>query len=129
MPDPSDLPLLSAQIVAERTHLAIPSLPSWIEPTVEFLRQKAVMGGACQETRSGKLLVALHDAITNAMIHGNLEVASELKEQGNCAFAQALAQRASDPSLSSRKVDIVVDFDGDSCRWIITDEGRGFDVD
>jgi hypothetical protein len=129
MLDPSDLPLPSSQIVAERTHLAIPSLPSWIEPTVEFLRQKAVMGGACQETRSGKLLVALHEAITNAMVHGNLEVGSELKEQGNSAFAQLLAQRASDPHLASRKVDIVVDFDGDACRWIITDEGRGFDVD
>src|SRR5438445_5455701 len=115
MADPNELPVLPSQVVSERTHLVIPSMPNWIEPTVEFLRQKAVIGGACQETRSGKLLVALHEAITNAMVHGNLEVGSELKEQGNSAFAQALAQRASDPGLSSRKVDIVVDFDGDSC--------------
>src|SRR5256885_9800342 len=47
--DPTDIPLLPSHIVAERTHLAIPSLPHWIEPTVEFLRQKAVLGGACQE--------------------------------------------------------------------------------
>ena len=43
MADPTDLPLLPAQIIAERTHLVIPSLPNWIEPTVEFLRKKAVL--------------------------------------------------------------------------------------
>jgi len=129
MADSNRFPLLPEHIVTERTHLQIPSLPNWIEPTVEYLRQKAVMGGTCQDTRSGKLVVALHEAVTNAMIHGNLELSSELKEQGNSAFAEALAQRAADPDLSERIVDIVVDFDGATCNWIITDEGRGFDVD
>ena len=129
MHEPSDVPVLPAQVISERTHLLIPSLPNWIEPTVDYLRQRAVVGGACQETRSGKLMVALHEAITNAIVHGNLEVSSELKEQGSDAFAEALAHRAADRTLSSRKVDIVVDFDGEICRWIITDEGRGFDVE
>lgn len=129
MAEPSELPVLPSQVCSERTHLVIPSLPNWIEPTVEFLRQKAVMGGACQETRSGKLLIALHEAITNAIIHGNLELSSDLKEQGEGIFAEALAQRCTDPTLASRKVDIVVDFDGNMCRWVITDQGRGFDVE
>jgi anti-sigma regulatory factor (Ser/Thr protein kinase) len=129
MADPSEIPILPSQVVAERTHLVIPSMPNWIEPTVEFLRQKAVMGGACQETRSGKLLIALHEAITNAIIHGNLELSSDLKEQGDSIFAETLAQRCTDPNLASRKVDIVVDFDGNICRWVITDQGRGFDVE
>src|SRR5437763_1947522 len=101
MAEPNDLSMLPSQIVAERTHLVIPSMPNWIEPTVEFLRQKAVLGGACQETRSGKLLIALHEAITNAIIHGNLELSSDLKEQGDSMFAEALAQRCTDPTLAS----------------------------
>lgn len=129
MSESADTPLLPSQIVAERTHLMIPSLPNWIEPTVEFLRTKAVMSGACQQTRSKKLLVALHEAITNAMLHGNLELSSDLKRQGPDAFAAALAQRAADPNLTSRNVDIVVDYDGETCHWIITDQGNGFDVD
>jgi anti-sigma regulatory factor (Ser/Thr protein kinase) len=129
MADPNDIPLLPEHIVAERSHVVIPSLPNWIEPTVEFLRRKAVLGGVCEETRSGKLLIALHEAISNAIIHGNLELSSDLKEQGDNAFAEALAQRASDPALATRKVDIVVEFDGDVYRWVITDQGRGFDVE
>ncbi len=129
MSESSDTPLLPSQIVAERTHLTIPSLPNWIEPTVEFLRTKAVMSGACHQKRSGKLLVALHEAISNALLHGNLELNSDLKRQEPDAFAAALAQRAADPNLASRTVDIVVDYDGETCHWIITDQGNGFDVD
>ncbi len=129
MAELTDIPLLPEHIVAERSHVVIPSLPNWIEPTVEFLRRKAVLGGVCEETRSGKLLIALHEAISNAVIHGNLELSSDLKEQGDSAFAEALAQRAADPALASRKVDIVVEFDGDVYRWVITDQGRGFDVE
>src|SRR5258708_25893258 len=84
-----DTPVLSARVVAERSHLAIPSLPNWIEPTVEYLRQKAVLAGACQDTRSSKLLVALHEAVTNAVVHGNLRASSALNEQRNSAFADA----------------------------------------
>jgi len=60
---------LPAQILAERSHLSIPSLPHWIEPTVDYLRKRAILAGACQESRSGKLLIALHEALTNALIH------------------------------------------------------------
>jgi anti-sigma regulatory factor (Ser/Thr protein kinase) len=129
MADPTAIPMLPAQVLAEGSHLHIPSLPNWIEPTVDYLRQKAVLAGACGETRSMKLTVALHEAITNAVIHGNLELGSQLKEEAGSAFAEALAQRASNPELTERQVDIVVDYDGDVCRWIITDQGHGFDVE
>src|SRR5256885_10683721 len=107
----NDVPELSGQVRFERTHLVIPSLPHWIEPTVDYLRQKAILSGACQESRSGKLMVALLEALSNAVIHGNLQLSSELKEQANDAFARALAERASDPVLASRVVDIVVEYD------------------
>ncbi len=129
MSETNDNPVLSEQVRSERTRVVIPSLPHWIEPTVDFLRNRAVMSGACQQTRSGKLMIALHEAVTNAVIHGNLEVTSDLKEKDNTAFAMALAQRASDPSLASRNVEIVIDYNGDVCHWVITDQGRGFDVD
>ena len=119
----------SNQVLSERTHLFIPSLPHWIGPTVDFLIQKATLSGACQETRSGKLMIALHEAITNAVLHGNLGLSSALKEQGDAAFAEAMAQRAADPLLAGRKVDIVVETSPQRSLWTITDQGRGFDVD
>ncbi len=129
MQESSTRPLVAAHVLSERTHLAIPSLPHWIEPTVEYLRHKAIQCGACQESRAGKLMIALLEALANAVVHGNLQISSDLKERGDDAFARALAERTADPVLSARLVDIYVDYDGEACRWTITDEGEGFDVD
>src|SRR5437660_796472 len=75
------LPLhLPGAVTAEQTVLQVPSHPDWIDPTVEYLRHKAILCGACQEARANRLAVALHEALTNAIIHGNLELSSELKE-------------------------------------------------
>lgn len=122
-------PSLPDRVVAERTHLQIPSLPDWIEPTVDYQCRRAALNGSCHKGRSGKLMVALHEAITNAVVHGNLEIDSALKEQGPGVFAETLARRSADEAYSSRLVDILVELNGDACHWVITDEGRGFDVE
>jgi anti-sigma regulatory factor (Ser/Thr protein kinase) len=121
-------PSLSAAIAAEQTYLQIPSQPEWIAPTVDFLRDKALQCGACPESRARKLTLALHEALTNSVIHGNLEVSSELKERSENAFAQRLAERSADPHYGTRPVDICIDYDGERCQWVFTDQGKGFDV-
>ncbi len=122
-------PDLPGLVLAEHMEMCLPSRPDWIEVAVEFLRQKAVLSGACRESRAGKLMVALHEALSNAIVHGNLEMSSELKEQGDSSFAQALARRVADPRLADREVAIGFAFDGQRARWTVTDEGNGFDVD
>jgi anti-sigma regulatory factor (Ser/Thr protein kinase) len=128
--DETLLPLhLPGVIRAEQTHLRIPSRPEWIGPTAEFLRRRAVLCGACLEARSDRLLVALHEVISNAVIHGNLEVSSGLKECDDRSFAATLAARAADPRYASRCVDIEVVYNGRCCEWVLTQEGPGFDVE
>jgi anti-sigma regulatory factor (Ser/Thr protein kinase) len=129
MASSTETPDLPGQVIAERTHLSLPSFPHWIEAAVTYLRHKAVLSGACQESRSAKLMVALHEALSNAVVHGNLELSSDLKEGGDNAFAEALAQRIADPHYSERVVEVLVDSNLEHCRWIITDQGAGFDVE
>src|SRR5579864_1408228 len=123
----NDVPDLSSLVHAEQTLVRLPTRPHWIEQTVEYLCHKAVLCGACQESRAKKLTVALQEALVNAVVHGNLELSSELKERGDSSFAEALAERAADARLAERIVDVLVDYDGKRCRWIITDQGKGFD--
>src|SRR5947209_960158 len=122
-------PNLALAILAEQTYLRIPSRPEWIEPTVEYLKDRAVACGACHDTRALKLTLALHEAITNSLVHGNLEVASTLKERDDNAFAELLAARAADPHYASRFIHIRISYDGERCVWILTDEGPGFNVE
>ncbi len=65
-------PSVAAAIAAEQTCLHIPSQPEWIAPTVEYLKNKAILCGACHESRANKLILALHEALTNSIVHGNL---------------------------------------------------------
>ena len=122
-------PFLPAAIAAEQTYLHIPSQPEWIAPTVEYLKNKAIQCGACHETRANKLMLALHEALTNSIIHGNLELSSDLKERSDNAFAEALAARSVDPHYATRTVEVRIDYDGEHCRWTFTDQGKGFDVE
>lgn len=129
MISPSPTPSLPATVAGEQTYLQIPSQPEWIAPTVEYLKEKAVLCGACHESRAKKLVLALHEALTNSVVHGNLELSSQLKERSDNAFAEALAQRAADPRYGLRPVDVHVEYDGDRCRWTLTDQGQGFDFE
>ena len=92
---------LPAALLAEQFRLQIPSVLDQIGPTVAFLKDRAVRSGAATR-RASKLELALHEALTNSVVHGNLEIASKLKEDDSDAFARALAERGADPGITSR---------------------------
>jgi anti-sigma regulatory factor (Ser/Thr protein kinase) len=121
-------PSLADAVVGEHYHLRVPSRPDWIEPTVDYLTSRAVQSGAVGEGRAGRLMLALHEALTNSVVHGNLEVSSELRESGDLAYGAALVARAADPRYATRTVDVRASYDGVRASWAFTDEGPGFDV-
>jgi len=129
MENDPDLLHLVVGLQSEQTRLRLPSRPDLIETAVEYLRHKAVLCGVCPAGQSARLGMALHEALSNSVVHGNLEISSELRQGDEGAFARALAVRAADPHYVSRVVEISVDFDGSRCEWTLTDQGKGFDVD
>jgi anti-sigma regulatory factor (Ser/Thr protein kinase) len=122
-PDPADA------VVADHCHLRIPSLPEWIEPTVDYLIRRGSLCGGLHPKRATKVTVALVEAVTNAIVHGNLGISSQLKEQGDQAFADAVTARCADPNYATRVVDLRATYDGQYMRWTVTDQGAGFDVE
>lgn len=122
-PDPTDA------VVADHCHLRIPSLPEWIEPTVDYLVRRSTLCGGLHSNRAMKVTLALVEGITNAIVHGNLAISSSLKEAGDRAYIDAITSRCADPEYAGRVVDVRSTFDGKDLRWVISDQGAGFDVD
>ena len=120
--------MIQSRISNERVRLVLPTGLDWIERTVAYLEQRALAIGAPEPEKMHRITIPLHEAITNAIIHGNLEVSSELKEEQGNLFSQAVAQRSSIDRYASRSVEVVFDADADRFQWMITDEGPGFDV-
>ena len=110
-------------------HLRILSHPGWVDSVVMFLKQRALAAGVCTPEVANRIVVALAEAITNAIVHGNYGISSQLKRDGGKAFKETLEERSKDPQYVGRLVDIRLEYTPERCIWTITDEGQGFDVE
>jgi hypothetical protein len=45
-------PNLPGRVEAERSHMRLPSFPEWIDPTADYLINKALLCGACLERKA-----------------------------------------------------------------------------
>lgn len=71
--------------------------------------------------------LAVHEAILNAIIHGNLGVPSSLKNDDAPHFERLLEERRRDPTYGQRAVRIEYRADRTYAEYMIEDEGDGFD--
>lgn len=76
---------------------------------------------------SPQMSLCLIEALTNAIIHGNLEISSALKEESWEDFHSLVDQRSSSKEYGERKVDVQCYFDENGIKFEIEDEGQGFD--
>ena len=98
-----------------------------IPPLVSHLQQYHSGVEAYDETESIRVGVALQEALRNAMHHGNLELSSEMRRQNSDAYYQEAEKRQRLPPFESRRVIFNVDESPEESRYVIRDEGPGFD--
>ena len=72
--------------------------------------------------------VALEEALTNAVHHGNLEVSSELRQDDDSRYYELIRQRSKEEPYRGRRVQIKVRMSDRDAVFVIRDEGPGFDV-
>lgn len=89
----------------------------------------AARGVLTQERRSAVEL-CLHEAVANAVVHGNLEIASSAKDRpdGYRVFSQLVGERMRDPVLGNRRTDIFARWHGTVLVIAVSDQGNGFDT-
>ncbi|MCA9024331.1 MAG: ATP-binding protein [Planctomycetaceae bacterium] len=74
-----------------------------------------------------QISVALEEAMTNSIVHGNLEVPSSLKDTNTADFYRLMEQRRKSSPFCERKLFVRGEFEPGFCRFSILDEGSGFD--
>lgn len=85
--------------------------------------------GVLDEASRGTVELCLHEAVANAIVHGNLGIASAAKNhpEGYETFGRLLSERLADPERRQRRLDIVARWDGGCLDILVGDEGQGFD--
>jgi CheY-like chemotaxis protein len=81
----------------------------------------------CDELDRIRVGVALQESLINAIQHGNLEVPSALREQGEHLFQDLLRQRSQQAPYGRRRVHVLVRATPSEALFLIRDEGPGFD--
>jgi CheY-like chemotaxis protein len=72
--------------------------------------------------------IALQEALTNALYHGNLEVSSELRQQDERLFDELAERRMGMEPYRARRIRVQVQVDRDAARFVVSDDGSGFDT-
>jgi len=94
---------------------------------VSHVQEQATQMGLCDETDCMRIGVALHEALTNAIYHGNLEMGSELREGRQDDFHTLIASRSAEAPYRDRGVHVAARLTRKEAVLVIRDEGRGFD--
>ncbi|MCB9874053.1 MAG: ATP-binding protein [Planctomycetaceae bacterium] len=100
-------------------------IPSVIARLQDQIRQFKV----CEDNELMQIAMALDEALLNAMIHGNLEVSSQLREVENGRrYRELAALRRQEAPYRDRKVRVRARTTRNTVEFVIDDEGPGFDI-
>ena len=84
--------------------------------------------GMFDESECHRVSTALDEALTNACYHGNLEVRSEIRDHDPRAYRALAKERRLAAPYRDRRIHVAVSLEPDGARFVIRDEGRGFDA-
>lgn len=94
---------------------------------IELFQEELAATGLCKAANRTRIGVALEEAMLNGIYHGNLEVSSELKQQGN-AFHELAEKRRFIQPYAKRRLHVRAQLTPQKVTYTIRDEGPGFDV-
>jgi CheY-like chemotaxis protein len=108
-------------------HFRLENDRSLIPPLVAHLQQYLDYLGLCDYTARTRVGVAMEEALLNAMFHGNLEVSSDLRQQGEEPYFRLAEERRTQAPYRDRQVNCVATLSPAEVICSIEDEGQGYD--
>jgi CheY-like chemotaxis protein len=119
---------LSQHVVRYDVEFSLTNDGDLISAVVAELQEIGQFSGAFADHQLTQIGVALEESLLNAMIHGNLEVSSDLRSRDDDAFEQLVLSRQQTYPYRDRRIRIHCRFLPTEVRFVITDEGPGFDI-
>jgi CheY-like chemotaxis protein/anti-sigma regulatory factor (Ser/Thr protein kinase) len=120
--------VLSNALIGQEMRFSFPTDRRFVGPAVNALQDYGVRFGIFTDRERVRVGVALEEAFLNAIIHGNLEVSSKLREKDDNSFEKLIALRMGQPRYRDRRVRVLARYSSEEARFVIRDQGKGFDV-
>src|SRR4029078_2214616 len=101
--------------------------PTLIPTLINHVQSLVTSVGLCDEPSIIRVCIALEEALRNAMFHGNLELTREQREGDSAEYKRRIDERSTSEPFSSRRLEVTVEITPTSGRFVIRDQGPGFD--
>lgn len=124
----SDQRRLHACWLQSEFHFRLDNDVGLIDPLVAELQCCGRQAGGRDENDLLRIGMALQEALTNAIHHGNLELSSELRSTDPRAYYDQARLRRGQPPYCQRRVTVTAAETPAQSRYVIRDEGPGFDT-
>ena len=98
-----------------------------VPPLIAHLQEHITRFGLFDQNACLRVGIALEEAISNAIHHGNLELSSDLREDGGDTYEHLAEERRHRPPYGERRVHINARLSRSEAEFKILDEGPGFD--
>lgn len=127
-PNPEPNSLSSSLLKEQTSKFSIPNERHLIMKINNYVAQLLKIFNICSNREQMRVLLALEEALVNAICHGNLEVSSELRGVDDEAYTQLLNERCNSPQFNERRVEIRITVTNALAKIRIRDQGPGFDT-
>ncbi len=118
---------LAACATYSEVRFCLPNSEGLVGPLVAQFQRMVERYGLRDDNGALRVAMALDEALQNAIIHGNLEVSSKLREEEELsAFHDLVRQRRQETPFKDRRTHVRVCITQDSAEFTIRDEGPGF---
>jgi DNA-binding NarL/FixJ family response regulator len=102
--------------------------PNLIMALISLIQEEFEGMSLCDPAGRVQVGIALQEALTNALFHGNLEVSTELRQHDEREFDELAERRRALEPYCSRRIRVQMQLDRDAARFVIGDDGPGFDT-
>lgn len=119
---------LTRHIIRHELEFNLANERELVSAVVAELQEIGQASGAFEEPELTQIGVALEEALVNSMIHGNLEISSELRSRDDDSYEQLIKLRQSTAPYCDRRITVTCRFTSSEVRFVVKDEGPGFDV-
>jgi CheY-like chemotaxis protein/anti-sigma regulatory factor (Ser/Thr protein kinase) len=114
-------------LMRHETNFVLANDSSLIAPLVGYIEDTLARIQLCEPSGLMLLGVALHEALTNAIFHGNLELGSDLKEADEAQYYRLAKERRTQQPYKDRRVFVTATFSRQEAAFVVRDQGLGFD--
>jgi CheY-like chemotaxis protein/anti-sigma regulatory factor (Ser/Thr protein kinase) len=114
-------------LVHHETHYRLDNDLALIAPLVGHLEHQLEHMRLCEPSGLVLVGVALHEALTNAILHGNLGLGSDLREKDEKEYYRLIFERQTQQPWRDRRVFVSATLTNQEAVFAVRDEGEGFD--